>query len=99
MMWFGQSTLLRKLEGKFGKMVKSNSHVKAPGTPGFGIIWTKKEDPVISPDKQKLYCSGVGMLLYLVKHLRPDIANATRELSKFMDRATPVAYKELMRLI
>jgi hypothetical protein len=35
------------------------------------------------------------MLLYLVKHLRPDIANVIRELSKMMDGATPAAFKEL----
>jgi len=28
------------------------------------------------------------MLLYLVKHLRPDLSNRTRELSKVMDKAT-----------
>ena len=39
------------------------------------------------------------MLLYLVKHSRPDIANAVRELSKSMDKATPAAMKELFRVI
>ena len=39
------------------------------------------------------------MLLYLVKHSRPDIANATRELSKVMDGATQAAMKELLRTI
>ena len=39
------------------------------------------------------------MLLYLVKHSRPDIAIATRELSKSMDGATEVGYKELLRVI
>jgi hypothetical protein len=38
---------------------------------------------------------GVGMLLYLVKYSRPDIANAIRELSKGMKKATPDAIKEL----
>ena len=39
------------------------------------------------------------MLLFLVKHSRPDIANCTRELSKVLDRASEGAYKELMRSI
>jgi hypothetical protein len=39
------------------------------------------------------------MLLYLVKHSRPDIANVVRELSKVMDRASPAAIKELKRVI
>ena len=33
-------------------------------------------------ERHKIYRSGVGMLLYLVKHSRPDIANGVRELSK-----------------
>ena len=39
------------------------------------------------------------MLLYLVKHSRPDLANATRELSKANDHEIPVAYKELLCVI
>ena len=39
------------------------------------------------------------MLLFLVKHSRPDIANVTRELSKSMDKANPAAFKELKRVI
>jgi hypothetical protein len=35
------------------------------------------------------------MLLYLVKYLRPDIANAIRELSKGMKEATLDVMKEL----
>ena len=39
------------------------------------------------------------MLLYLVKHSRPDIANPVRELSKVLDGATQEAFKELHRFI
>jgi hypothetical protein len=39
------------------------------------------------------------MLLYLVKHSRPDIENAVRELSKALDGTSPAAYKELMRVL
>jgi hypothetical protein len=39
------------------------------------------------------------MLLYLVKHSRPDIANVVRELSKVMDGATPAALKEMKRVM
>ena len=63
MMWIGQPKLLGKLEGKFEEIVKFNAHIKAPGAPGSAIIWAKEEDPVISPDKQKLYCLGVGISL------------------------------------
>jgi hypothetical protein len=39
------------------------------------------------------------MLLYFVKHLRPDIANAVQELSKCMTGANAAAYKELLQVI
>ena len=39
------------------------------------------------------------MLLYLVKHSRPDIANPVRELSKVLDGATSAAFKEMLRII
>jgi hypothetical protein len=39
------------------------------------------------------------MLLYLVKHSRPDISNATRELSKVGDGATEAHWKQLLRAI
>ncbi len=50
-------------------------------------------------EKHALFRSGVGLLLYLVKHTRPDIANAVRELSKVLDGPSPAAYKELLRVI
>ena len=72
---------------------------KTPGTPKLHM--TRNTDPAEALDKKshKEFRSGVGMLLYLVKHSRPDIANCVRELSKVLDGATPEAYKEMMRAI
>jgi hypothetical protein len=39
------------------------------------------------------------MLLYLIKYLKPDLANVVRELSKCMDGASLAAYKEMQRVI
>ena len=60
----------------------------------------KATDDVERLDKEKhsRYRTGVGMLLYLVKHSRPDIANAVRELSKCLDAPTMMAYKEMQRV-
>jgi hypothetical protein len=55
--------------------------------------------PLVSSEDQALFRSGVEMLLYLVKHSRPDIANAVQELSKVMDGATQAAMKEMKRVI
>jgi len=57
------------------------------------------EAVLISDQDQKLYRIGVGMLLFLVKHTRPDLSNSTRELSKVMDKATEGHMKELCRVI
>jgi hypothetical protein len=53
----------------------------------------------VSAADQTKFRMGVGKLLYLVKHTRPDIANAVRELSKMLDCTTPNALKELRRVI
>jgi hypothetical protein len=44
-----------------------------------------KEDTLIPVEEQTKIRSGVGMLLYLVKHSRFDIANSVREFSKVAD--------------
>ena len=64
------------------------------------LLRHKEGDPVVEVDKEEhsLHSSGVWMLLYLVKHSRPDLANPVRELSKVLDGPTPVATKELKRV-
>jgi hypothetical protein len=39
------------------------------------------------------------MLLYCIKHSRPEISNAVRELSKCLSSPNPAAYKEMLRVI
>ena len=39
------------------------------------------------------------MMMYLVKHSRPDLANPVRELSKVMDGARMIHFNELLRVI
>jgi hypothetical protein len=48
-------------------------------------------------EEQTKYRSGVGILLYLVKHSRFDIANSVREISKVADGATIGQWKLLLR--
>ena len=45
----------------------------------------KEEEVLIDSKLQERYRSVVGMLLYLIKYIRPDITNAVREHSKMMD--------------
>ena len=41
----------------------------------------------------------MGILLFLVKHSHPDIANAVRELSKVIDGANKAACNEICQII
>ena len=73
--------------------------MSTPNTPSFKLMRVKEGEGVLSPEEQTLYRCGVGILLYLVKQTRPDLANATRELSRAMDMANYVHWKELLRVI
>ena len=93
-----QPHLIKSLIDKFGEEVEDLCNYGTPGTPRFKIVRpddADKEDAAM----QSRYRSGVGMLLYLIKYLRPDLANVVRELSKCMDGASLAAYKEMQRVI
>ena len=59
----------------------------------------QETDAKTSYNIQKRYRSGVGSLLYLVKHLQPKFSNTVHELFKNMDRSNTSHYKELLRTI
>lgn len=94
-----QPHLIKNLEKNFGEEVSSMPQYKTPGTPSFKVFRNKEEAEKISKEQQSRYRTGVGMLLYLVKHSRPDIANSVRELSKVLDGASEGDYKEMKRVI
>ena len=97
--WIGQPHLIKKLMKEFGENVKHLHVFNTPGTPGQRLLKVHEDDELLSSEEQTEYRSGVGMLLFLVKHSRPDIANATRELSKHMGGANRRSRKELFRVI
>ena len=99
MCWVGQPHLCKKIEQTFGPLVKNLQKFRTPGTPGLQVTKPLSPGAVISEQDQRMYRSSIGMLLYLVKHSRPNIANALRELSKGMKEATPNALKELKRVL
>ena len=67
-----------------------------PGTPGFIGAKQNEERTRINEKKQQEYHSGIGTLLYLTKHSRPEIANAVCELSKSMDGASKLQFREML---
>ena len=60
---------------------------------------SENEKDKVKTKDHEIYRSGVGTLLYLTKHSRPDISNPVRELSKTMDAPAPVHLKEMYKLI
>ena len=97
--WLGQPHLIKNLKKKFWEEVKNLQIYQTPGTPNTGLRRPTEDQPLVRKEEHTRYRSGVGMLLYLIKHSRPDIANSVRELTKLMDKPTPAAYKEMKRCI
>ena len=91
--------MVKKIIKEFGDEVSNLSKYATPGTPGQGIVRPNEGEEIQDPKVQSRYRSGVGMLMYLIKHSRPDISNAVRELTKVLGKATPTAYKEMLRCI
>ena len=96
--WIGQPHIIKKIEDLFSPFIIRQTTYKTPGTPGFNIIRPPAEE-LVTKEKQELYRSGVGSLLYLIKHSRPDISNNVRELAKCMGGASEAAMKELLRVV
>jgi hypothetical protein len=61
-----QPHLIKNLEKKSGSMVNKLQEYGTPGTPRSIIVKDVQQN--MSKDDQTLYRSGVGMLIYLVKH-------------------------------
>ena len=82
-----------------GKHIAKSSSL-TPGTPRFTARRLEnKEDKVsVNAEDHETYRSGVGTLLYLMEHSRPDISNPVRELSKTMDAPAPAHLKEMYKL-
>ena len=97
--WVGQPHMMKKLEKNFRDEVKGLQMYRTAGTPGLGLVKPQSEEDKVDAEKQSRYRTGVGMLLYCIKHSRPDLANPIRELTKVMDGATGAAYKEMLRVI
>ena len=66
---------------------------------GQGTVRIKEGDKYLNKSKQFEYRSAVGMMLFLVKYSRPDIANPVRELSKVNNKANYAYYKQMLRAV
>jgi hypothetical protein len=92
-----QRDIIMKLESTFGQDVANMDRIVTPVGPGVIVERPRNDDEKIPLNEQQQFRSGVAMLLYLVKHSRPDLVNVVRELSKVMDGATVNHLKMLHR--
>ena len=97
--WLGQSSIIKSLEHKFGEKAMKERLSLTLGTPRSTARRLEYPEDKVNPEDHETYSSGVGTLLYLTKHSRPDICNPVRELSKTMDAPAPVHLKEMYKVI
>ena len=97
--WLGQPSIIKSLEQKFGERAMKERFSLTPGTPRFTARRLENPEDKVNPKEHEIYRSGVGTLLYLTKHSRPDICNPVRELSKTMDAPAPAHLKEMYKVI
>ena len=96
--WSGQPTIIKSLEKQFGEKVAKMKMTIKPGTPGL-IVGKVDDISKVDEKTQSMYTSGVGTLLYLNSHSRPDITNPATELSKSMDGGSMAHVTEMYRVI
>ena len=97
--WLGQLFIIKSLGQKFGERAMKERLSLTPGTPRFTARRLENHEDKVNTEDHEIYRSGVGSLLYLTKHSRPDICNPVRELSKTMDAPAPAHLKEMYKLI
>ena len=97
--WLGQPSIIKSLEQKFGDRAMKERLSLTPGSPRFTARRLENLEDKVSSEEHETNRSGVGTLLYLTKHSRPDICNPVRELSKTMDAPVPVHLKEMYKVI
>ena len=95
-----QRKIIAKLLQEFNEEIKDLKFKGCPmGNLTKVIRPSDDSQDLLSTQKQVRYQSGVGSLLYIVKHSRPDLNNSVRELSKIMDRANEEGYKKLLQVL
>jgi len=94
-----QPDLINKMLSNFEDKINGLKHYETPAATGTHLIRCADDEATLSDDEQKEFRSGVGSLLYLLKHSRPELSNSVRELSKVMDRANKAHQKALYRVI
>jgi hypothetical protein len=96
-MWIHQPKIISSIEKTFSSELSGREAI-IPAASKTSVVRPQDGDAIITAEHQSTYRSGVGMVLYTLK-TRPDVANATRELTKVLDKAAPAHYKYMLRCI
>ena len=91
-----QSHLIGRIRKHFDKITSALKKREIPLTTGFTVQRSDEKRELITAERQHLFRAGIGMLLYLVKFLRPNTTNAVRELSKANAGATNPQFKAML---
>ena len=94
-----QDSIIKTIKTYFGSEVNKMREYQTPGEPNSHVKSPVDQEKCLSKTQQNKYQSGVGSLMYLCKHSRPDLTNNVRDLSRFMKMADSENYKSLLRTI
>ena len=72
----GQPHMVKKIEKTFGKEVANVQRYTTPGTPGFKLLKASEASEMIEDDLQSRFRTGVGQLMFPIKHSRPNLVSA-----------------------
>jgi hypothetical protein len=68
---FHQKALLQSYDDEFN--IKDLKKFNSPATPGTVLKKPIDGKTLLTPEKQTLYCSGVGKAMHMMQYSRPDI--------------------------
>ena len=97
--WLGEPSIIRSLEKKCSEKAMEHRLGLTPGTPRFISMRVADDEDKLPAKEHEMYRSGVGTLLHLTKHSKPNLCNAVRQLSNTMDRPSPIHLKERYMII
>jgi len=94
-----QPDLIKKMLDKFEDHIEKLKDYDTPAGASTHVRRCITDEEALDDEEQQNFRSGVGSLLHLLKHSRPDLSNSVRELSKVMDKANKAHQKQLYRVI
>jgi hypothetical protein len=92
---FTQPVLIQSFRDEFQAEAKGHT---TPAIPGSTLQQTT-EETTLEVDETTKYRSGTGKLLHVMRWSRPDVLNATREVSQFMGRANQAHLQAMQRVL